>query len=616
MRTLSFITVLFVTGLLFSVVASARWAEPSEASYAVNFERRTYKIRKDGSATITIETQIEILKDSARESQGLTRFTYDSSISSVKILEAKTIDKDGTFDVPKQDREDKPLASRGAGFDVINQVTIAFPRVNVGSKLYMKTEETQRRAIIPGYFFTLQALWGRSYQSYSLDVESEIPIYFDAHDPEGFLDVKTSAKKIHVTLKRPYFKSVVEESNEFYDTQNFVWFSYSTAKDWTEFPKETLAAYEKDLSSPLPKPYWKIAEKAKTKKTPIDQINVVTSEVASLIRYNGEWRELEGLWHPRGLETITTSGFGDCKDFSVSTGAILRQLGFDTRVAWLMRRREFENGPLDDKVLNVNHAIVRAEKGGQVYWIDPTNLTSQAQTIYADIANRRAYVLYADKIVLDRTPSMAASQGEMKFKTTVDFSKWKAEGVADFRGRTAQAWTGNELRSDKRAINYSLIGWVADRSGVMDWSMGSYDLTSRIVQNISIPFSYSLVPTLEQTTSGPGFEIRAPFFVDHFRVRRARRVTDLLLANPQTLSREYDLKGRAVQLAKPIKCEGDSPWASFKREITQQPVGAKLTDRLEIKVLHIPAKDLQSKEFEEFQTKILNCMQETIVVFK
>jgi hypothetical protein len=611
MRTL-FALVLCLTTLN----AEARWSIPAEAGHVVNFEHRTYKIRKDGSATITTETQIEILKDSARESQGLTRFTYDASTSSLRILEAKTINKDGSFDVPKQDREDKPLASRGAGFDVINQVTIGFPRVNVGSKIYLKTEEIQNRATIPGYFFSLHSLWGSSIQSYTVDIESERPIYVNAHDPEGFLKIESSDKKVHIELVRPYFKNVVEESDEFYDMNDFIWLSYSTIKDWADFPKETLLAYEKDLSSTLPTSYQAIAEKAKKQKTPIDQINIVTSEIAEQIRYVGEWRELEGLWHPRKLETITTTGFGDCKDFSVSTGAVLRQLGFETHVAWIMRRREFENGPLDDKVLHVNHAIIRAEKDGQVYWIDPTNHTSQAQTVYSDIANRRTYVVYPDRIALDHTPAMNSSQSEIKFTTTIDFASWTASGVADFRGRSAEAWTGDELRTNKQAINYNLLGWIADRSKVVDWGMGTYDLRSRIVHDLSIPYTYTLIPSMEQTTAGPGFEICAPFFVEHFRARRSQRVTDLLLANPQQVDREYMIKGRPVQLAKKLKCEGDSPWAAFKREISRQPGGVKLSDHLEIKMLHVPAKDIKTDAFEKFQAKILNCMQETILVFK
>ena len=389
-----------VAAALFVLHAEARWAEPSEATATTNFSHYKIKVRKDGSSTIVTETQTEILKDSARDSEGLWRFTYDSSTSKLKIIEAKTINKDGTFEVPKNDREDKPLASRGAGFDVINQVTIGFPRVNVGSKLYLKTEETESRATIPGYFFMLRALMYRSYQNLTLDIESEIPLELNTFDPEGFFKTEKSAKKIHLELKRPYYKSVVEEPDEITDPSKFVWLAISSAKNWSDFPKATLDAYEKDLTSDLPASYKKIAEKAKVKTTPTDQINTVTSEVASQMRYVGEWKELEGLWHPRSLETITQSGFGDCKDFSLSTAAILRTLGYDSHIAWVMRRREFQQGPLDDKVLNVNHAIVRAEKDGQVYWIDPTNITSQAQTIYDDIANRRTYVLYPDTIKL------------------------------------------------------------------------------------------------------------------------------------------------------------------------------------------------------------------------
>ena len=204
----------------------------------------------------------------------------------------------------------------------------------------------------------------------------------------------------------------------------------------------------------------------------------------------------------------------------------------------------------------------------------------------------------------------------MVFKTTIDFKTWKAEGTAEFKGRAAESWTGYELRYDKKAINYALIGWVEVRSKVVDWSVGQYDLTSRIVRDIAIPFSYSLIETLEQTTSGPGYELKAPFWVDHFRARRVNRVSDLLLANPQVMNREFLIKGREVELAKSVKCEGDSPWASFKREIKREPDGLKLKDHLEIKTLVVKAKDLQTETFAKFQAKILDCMQETIIVFK
>jgi hypothetical protein len=617
---LRFLIVVLLVTFSATKKAQARWADAADASYRYNFVHRTYQIRKDGSATITIETQVEILKDSARDSMGLTRFNYDSSISRVKVLEAKTINADGVFEVAKQDREDKPLASSGAGFDVINQVTIGFPRVNVGSKLFLKTEEVQTRALIPDYFFNLVAISGSSYQKYSVDLESERPIYLKTYDPDGDFEIKSSEKKIHFELKHPYYRKVVEESDEFLGNKLYVWFSVSTAKDWSEFPKSTLQAYEDDLAAKLPISFEKIAVKAREKKTNIDQINAVTSEVAEQIRYVGEWRALEGLWHPRRLETIARSAFGDCKDFSVSTGAILRTLGFDVHVAWIMRRREWEGGPLDPVALNVNHAIVYARKDGQTYWIDPTNSTSSAQSIYADIADRQAYVLQKDKIELLMTPAMHSGEGQLRIVKTIrvtdESSPLKVEGFLEMIGRSAEVWTGEELKTDKKSINFGLLRWVTDKTNPIDWTVGEYDLKSRIVHDVTIPFNYTAVNSPTQTTRGVGFEIGAPFFVDHFRARQVSRVADLLLANPQSVDRELKILGRTVPMAKKIKCKGDSPWAAFERTISREVTGVKLVDHLEIKTMHIPAKDIHTDEFAKFQKNILNCMQETIVVFK
>lgn len=599
--------------------AQARWADPSEAAYKINFERWHYKVHKDGSATITVESELEVLKDSARESEGLRRFRYDSSISTMKILEAKTINADGAIEVPKLDKEDKPLASSGPGFDVINQVTVAFPRVNVGSKLFLKTEETQRRAVIPDYFFTLQQMGRSVYDKLTLDFESERPIYLKIADPEKVLFTKADKKHIHIELKAPFYRNAVEEPNQFFTPTAQPWYAVSTAKDWTEFPKATLQAYENEITGALPASYEKIKNDARKINEPTAQINAVTSRIAELIRYNGEWRALEGLWHPRSLQTITETGFGDCKDFATSTAAILRRLGYDSHVAWTMRWREFTPTPLDDQALDVNHAIVYAVKDNHEYWIDPTNLTSSAQAIYADIANRTAYVLEASELAVKHTPAMDPSQGDMIIKTKLAFQtdELAADGTVTFKGRTAEAWTGEELKQDKKSINYNLISWVTDRSKAVGWSIGTYDLTSRIVKDLAIPFDYTVRnDAIVQTTAGKGYVISAPFFLDHFRINAKDRETDLLLANPQQLHREIEITGKDVQQLKPMECHGDSPWIAFKRELKKESNGVMMNEEMIVKTLHIPAQDIRTEKFAQLQKDILECMQEAIVVFK
>ena len=62
--------------------------------------------------------------------------------------------------------------------------------------------------------------------------------------------------------------------------------------------------------------------RAREKKTDVEQLNAVTSGVAESIRYVGDWRLVKGAFNPRPLATIARSGYGDCKDFTVTAGAI------------------------------------------------------------------------------------------------------------------------------------------------------------------------------------------------------------------------------------------------------------------------------------------------------
>ena len=76
----------FVLLMICSPRALARWADSGDATYAVNFERRNYKVRKDGAAVIIVERQVEILKDSARMELGMIRQIYNASTSKMRVL--------------------------------------------------------------------------------------------------------------------------------------------------------------------------------------------------------------------------------------------------------------------------------------------------------------------------------------------------------------------------------------------------------------------------------------------------------------------------------------------------------------------------------------------------
>lgn len=610
---------IFLLVLLFSTTALARWANSDDAAYRVNFEKLHVKIKKDGSSVTTIERQIEILKSQARETNGLQRLTYNSTNSRFKVVEAKTINNGKQMKVPKQDIEIKPLASSGPGFDIITQVTIAFPDVEVGSKLYTKTEEVETRAKLPGMYFVHYPLWGEDLQNLDYTYESEIPIYPHVHDPEQVLEVKAEPKSVRISLKREYMKQVVDEAQQRYDGSKYAWIAMSSLKTWADFPKSTLEAYERDLSSALPKKFEEIRRTANEEKTEIQKMNAVTSLLANTIRYVGDWRALEGLWHPRRLSKIASSGYGDCKDFAVSLGAILRTMGYETHIAWVGRGANWTSSPLDEKVLLVNHAILLAKKNGQEYWLDPTNIQSFAQGVFPDIANRTAVVLGKDSIAIKKTPSLGAQDSRVRLTGEFSVDKsgvLKGSRQIDFLDRAALGWTGLQLSYSKENMNFMLLDTLGLQQTVQAYNFEPYDLSSRKTADFSIRLDYSEYWRPLLTSAGKGLSIPANYQTRLFNVRREDRAADLLLTEPTTFTREFRVNEPRIRTDLKLNCSGDSKWASFKRTLGREGNLILFKETSQVKTGYIPTEEVASPEFEKFQHEILGCMGDLILVFK
>ena len=374
--------------------AHARWADEKEAGYSLNFENVRYRI--DGSAryTVEVEREVSILKDSERTNMGLFRTVYDAHASDFDLLEAYTKNGDKTLRVLPQHVEIKPLASSGPGFDEQRQVTIGFREVNVGSRVYVRYRREVRKAPIPGLFAVEYPLgWGELVRGGEISFDSELPLFFELNDPDHYLEAQQEQKGkrylLTIRLKKPVYRTVLEEEDTLMSPRALPWLAVSTVERWADFPAATPLAYENIIrAGELPALFAPIYEKAKKEEGAIAQINSVTSSLAALVRYVGDWAPVEGLNHPRSLQTVADTGFGDCKDFTTVTATILRKLGFETHAAWVNRGKGWVISPISLPTSAYNHAIVYAKKDGKEYWIDPTNTTSFAQGIYPDIANR------------------------------------------------------------------------------------------------------------------------------------------------------------------------------------------------------------------------------------
>jgi transglutaminase-like putative cysteine protease len=380
-------------------------------------------------------------------------------------------------------------------------------------------------------------------------------------------------------------------------------------------------AYEDQMAAELPKSLAAIAEKAKGLNNPVDQINSVTSGLADAVRYVGDWRTVKGAYHPRALNTIAESGYGDCKDFTVATGAMLKRLGYEVRAAWVARGKNWVVSPLKLAAPDMNHAILFAKKDGRDFWIDPTNSTSFAQAIYADIANRPAVVLHPEGPRAMQIPAMLPVDGEIQTTLNLDFGDKtseivKAQGKISLTGRGILSMTGQELNYAKQNLDYMLIGWITTATNLKSWQVGDYDLKSRTVKDLHTSFEFTEMWRPLVTSAGRGYSMPASPFVNFFRFRRDQRISGVRFDDPIRYRKTYQFRGGQPVVAKAIECRGQSRWATYSRSMKRESSHVLLDDAIELKVPSISAKEIQSDEFAKFQADFLGCMHDAVIVFK
>lgn len=618
---LSFIVPLFCLAL----PAEARWATPEDVDTATEFMNRTIYVRKNGTYTETIETLRAPLKESGKDALVHHALTYNASNTTLKILEAKTIDMDGKeYKVNLKHIEDKPLASSPQGFDQMNQILIAFPNVSLNSKVYLKYEQTIKEPVAPG-FFSMEFIYGFEYlKAAKVQIASEIPLFIQQNDPEHFLTLqqtKSHLYQVDISLKKPVLKFPIDENFVAANGKVLPWVTLSTVQTWPLYGNFFAKRYDAVTNQPLPALFNKIAAEAESKTTLVDKINTVTMRLAENISYMGDWRTIKGGFIPRDLAVIAKTKIGDCKDFSAATSAILRKIGIKAHVALVYRGEELKSPNDLPTTVSFNHAFVRVQTPDKTLWIDPTNFSSFAQGLYPDIAEKRALVLDPAGPVLSETPSINAKESIISLIKEIilpktDTEATKVSGRLTLQGTCTLDLIGADLKASKEAINRSIINTVTDESRTLDWKVAPYNLASRIAHDLNFQFTLTEQHTETKTTAGKAVLLRSQNLIPKLLTKTKGRVTDLQFEIPGTYRIEQLLPKVSLVGQDLSRCSVESPWFNGSRTIQDTPAGIQVLEEYVVKKYKISNTELQSKDYADFQTKIYSCFGDTALVYK
>ncbi|SPH16681.1 hypothetical protein DEA8626_00192 [Defluviimonas aquaemixtae] len=145
---------------------------------------------------------------------------------------------------------------------------------------------------------------------------------------------------------------------------------YGTWADWSPLAAALAPYYSADY--PLP-PAWEKRVAAIRVEHPGDmaRASAALRLVQDEIRYVG----IEvgaGGYFARPPMTVTTQGFGDCKDKTLLLRVLLSRLGIEAHPALADIDRGYALPKTQPAVTAFDHMILRVDIGGTSYWVDPT----------------------------------------------------------------------------------------------------------------------------------------------------------------------------------------------------------------------------------------------------
>ena len=616
-----------LAGMLPPALAEARWAADEDAAEEVEYQNSEITVRADGTSVSVTETRMRVLKESARARQAIGSYEYNSNIQTFEVLEAFTVAGDKTYKVERSKIEDKPLASSALGFDERHQVMVPFPNVEVGASVHTKLRVVTKDVPLPG-FWSMGFTYGMPVRERAgrVHIRSAIPLFVESNDPDHALRVTQTpygkgGSDITIDLTTPVHRMPVDEPDALIDVTLFPWVVVSSAAEWAQAAPTMSRDYQAVLGTALPARFEAIRAKAAEKTGLSDRLNTITAELASQIRYLGDWRTSAGKFLPRDLATIAATQYGDCKDYAAATAAILRALGVEADVAWIYRGMRYRRLPVRAPLHNdFNHAIVYVRDGDGERWIDPTNFASFADGIYPDIAGRQALVLRGRTPEMLQTPDARPTDAEVRVTRVVHFApdeQLLIDGTLALTGTSAIPYAGAALKRSTRSLDYGLAGYFGSPNELREWKVEPYDLTSRVVRDLEFHAHLVQRDSPMRTSAGDAFYLgMGGQSVAALLTPTEQRVSDLANGTPRRYGQTTELRDVRRVGRRSLDCTVESPWVDFKRTVKDVPRGVRIDDQAVVYMEIIPNADLKSERFAEVQARVRQCLTGSSVVYE
>jgi len=586
------------------------------------------EVNKDGTATIREHSEYSIHSREGIKKYGIYAHQYNPAIERHRVLKMETRNGSEVKPVPASLIEDKPVASNLSGFDEINQFKAAFPDVREGSVLVVDIQRVIFRTKLPGLFEFVFKFGGEEHiERAEIEVVSELPLFWEVNDRWDIVDAQqeigNGVYKLSARNKRSTYFKVVHEEQSLQTDEDFPYLAMSTVKDWRDLGRSMSSLWEPRLKSPLPVQFKNIANELSSLASEDAKIDTMLNLVSERLRYHGDWRPVEGTDVPRPLADIGAQGFGDCKDFSAVSAAILRHAGMTAYPVFVERGRHAPTARLIVPRLDAfDHVVVFVRgKDGKSRWFDPTNAFRPSSLIPEDIADRPGLLLAGESSDLVRLPT---EDPALNVDESVDLLQDQNDGWVKYN--LARRYSGNPAFDVQHRIVFDKIDYASEVEADIKSSglrIIDFRMLSDVPGRIEKPFEF---------TARFSFLVKDFFYragENYFHVLEAPPLVHKLLGiDPErressyggdgvgTDIQEYRLESWRVMGAPPDNCLIDTPWYSLRRAVSVESEVLVIRDTAITKKNVIPASMLRADSFSRTADKIRECFMQVGVIIK
>ncbi|MCF5233254.1 MULTISPECIES: DUF3857 domain-containing transglutaminase family protein [unclassified Pseudomonas] len=597
--------------------ASAALQPMAEAPLASNTELHCH-FNRDNSSDCTTTYHYTILKPSGREL--LSRIDLDyAEGDTLEVLSAQSTQPGAKpVNLGANQIDSRTAPNPDQGFNRYKQISLAFPNLRVGTHIrYTVREHRAAKPLMTQFHYALKFGPNEDRRDqFKARFTAEKPIQWRSESFDGFnVTLSADGKTLELVQKKPTYLNYINEATNAAIRKNpriEVGSSLERQAYFGDFARR----YNQILDASLPAQSAAAVVAARS-LPPAEQVGALMQHINEHYRYLGDWRATERGYVPFNLDEIEQHGYGDCKDLAILLTAMLKASGIQAETAWVSRG-EVADSLLIPGTSAPNHAIVRAEIDGQIWWLDPTNPVFAPGQTLPDIQDRWVLVNDAEgqvreeHIPLERpeiTQRMTKQvhydkQGNGATQATLAFSRMPLMQLS-----VADRQQGSTATDQDICANFG--------NGISDCKVTRQPTAFLVHDGYTITVQMNDQRALEKLADGyvytdQSLKERWDGFINY---RRQGQQGDLYLGNPETVDFTMTLTGGQMEKAIP-GCQVRSPWYDLDLDGKLMDNGLQYHYRLSQKTRWLTHAEVASEAFGKMIDEARACAEQVHQVVK